>query len=552
MKKRNSAQRGTAAGPAVPAETRARDQARGRGAFRPAGPAPQSVVNSPFLLPSSPAFLHLQAQRRADRGGLVFRQRRIPYGTLATAVDALATWLSRHGLGGGRHVGIMAGNEPGFVAATFATWGLGAVSVPISVRSTAEETARLLTHARAAALICDTPRAAVAREAASAAGIAALAIAPDLPLHPRVLRRARAAGRTAPPRVARPQDLAVLAYTSGTTGAPKGVMISHANLWWSALACSGARADTQDGVGASLSPLTHTPVFVSHLLCRVLAGATTVLLEKFGVPTLLECVERFGVTDLPLIGGMVFDVVALGDVAPAARRTVRKVSVGGAPTPMGAKRELARIFAGAEIIEAYGQTESTDGVTMARGTSVFDRPGTIGMANPHVLVAVRRPDGSVADADEEGELVVGGPTVMGGYYRDRTAGAAAVRDGWLHTGDRGRRDADGYFYITGRLKDLIISGGENVSPVEIEDVLRAHPDVADVAVIGTPHPKWGEQVTAVVVARAGARLDGATITAFAAARLSGFKKPRRVEFVEVLPRNAAKKVMTNVLKERFA
>jgi acyl-CoA synthetase (AMP-forming)/AMP-acid ligase II len=164
---------------------------------------------------------------------------------------------------------------------------------------------------------------------------------------------------------------------------------------------------------------------------------------------------------------------------------------------------------------------------------------------------VQRPDGSLAADDEDGELVVGGPTVMGGYYRDRAATAAVVRGGWLHSGDRGRRDADGYFFITGRMKDLIITGGENVSPVEVEDVLRAHPDVADVAVIGTPHPKWGEQVTAVVVRRTGAALDADAVTRFAGARLAGFKKPRRVEFVDALPRNAARKVMTGALRDRF-
>jgi len=188
---------------------------------------------------------------------------------------------------------------------------------------------------------------------------------------------------------------------------------------------------------------------------------------------------------------------------------------------------------------------------MARGSSVFDRPGTIGAANPHIVVAVRRGDGSLAEPDEEGEIVIAGPTVMSGYYRDRSASAAAVRDGWLHTGDRGRCDRDGYFYITGRVKDLIITGGENVSPVEVEDVLRTHPDVDDVAVIGTPHPKWGEQVTAVVVTRPGATLDGNSVVAYAAARLTGFKKPRRVEFVDALPRNAANKVMTGVLREKF-
>jgi len=527
----------------------------GRSGRRPAGRTPihrKPGARAALLLPTSPEFLRLQAHRRGDRAGLVFRGRRIAYAELANAVDDLAAWLAQRGLGSGQHLAVMAPNAPAMVAATYAAWGLGAVSVPIAVRSTAQEAAQLLTHSRARALICDGERAEVARQAAAAAGIAAVVVDADLPLLPRLLRRAPAAARSATPRSPGPHDLAVLAYTSGTTGAPKGAMIRHAHLLWSALACGAARGDREHGVGASISPLTHTPVFVSHLLCRVLAGATTVLLERFDTAAVLDSVEQFGVTDLPLIGGMVFDVVALGDVPAALRRTVRKVTVGGAPTPMGAKRELARIFAGAEIIEAYGQTESTDGVTMARGTSVFDRPGTVGAANPHVVVAVRRPDGALAAPDEEGEIVVAGPTLMAGYYRDRAASALVIRDGWLHTGDRGRRDADGWFYVTGRMKDLIITGGENVSPVEVEDVLRAHPDVEDVAVIGTPHPKWGEQVTAVIVARDGAVRDGEAIAAFAATRLAGFKKPRRVEFVDVLPRNAAKKVMTSVLKERFA
>src|SRR5262249_24073145 len=156
--------------------------------------------------------------------------------------------------------------------------------------------------------------------------------------------RRAAAPAARPARAPRPQDLAVLAYTSGTTGAPKGVMISHAHLLWAALACAGARGDTQDGVGASISPLTHTPVFVSHLLCRILTGATPVLLEKSDLATLLEHVERHAVTDLPLIGGMTFEMVAMGAIPAEVRRTVRKVSVGGAPTPMTTKRALADLF----------------------------------------------------------------------------------------------------------------------------------------------------------------------------------------------------------------
>jgi fatty-acyl-CoA synthase len=495
---------------------------------------------------TSPDFLRLQG-RRATAGGLFCAGRRIPYGELAAAVDALAAWLAQRGLGAGQPIAVLAANEPALVAMLYAVWGIGAVAVPIGVRSTGAEVTRLLDHARASALLCDPARAEVAREAAAATGIAAHVCDADLPLAPRLLRR----GRVRRSRPLRPASLAVIAYTSGTTGAPKGVMLTHENLLWATLACATARGDGAQSVGACLSPLTHTPVLVSHLLCRVLLGSGAALFQKFDVGTVLEGVERYGITDLPLIGGMVFDVVAGGSVPAKVREHVRKVSVGGAPTPMEAKRELGRIFAGAEVIEAYGQTESTDGVTMARGTSVFDREGTVGTTNPHVLVAVQRSDGAVAAPGEEGEIVIGGPTVMAGYYREPAATAAVVREGWLHTGDLGRRDADGYFFVTGRLKDLIITGGENVSPGEVEEVLRAHPDVADVAVIGTPHPRWGEQVTAVVVPRAGVQIDRARLAAYAGERLAGFKKPRRIEFVAALPRNAANKVQTSLLRQQF-
>jgi len=504
-----------------------------------------------LLLPTCLGFLRLQAQRRRDAGGLVFRGARLSYAQVAREVEQLAAWLVKRGIGGGDHVAIMAANNPLMVVATFAVWAVGGVTVPVAARSTGEETALLLTQSRARALIADEARAAAAREAATAAAVAAYVAASTLPVAPKILRRAAA---RAPHAAAGPQPnaLATIAYTSGTTGAPKGVMVTHANLLWSSLACAQARGDRTSGVGACLSPLTHTPVFVSHLLCRLLLGATAVLLEKFDLPTVLESVERFGITDLPLIGGMVFDVVAMARMTERVRAAVKKVSVGGAPTPMEAKHALAALFSGAEIIEAYGQSESTNGVTMARGTSVFDHPGTVGCVNPHVVVAVRRADGRMAAIDEDGEMVIGGPTVMRGYYRNPRATTAALSDGWLHTGDLGRRNGEGYFFITGRLKDVIITGGENVSPAEVEEVLRRHPDIADVAVIGTPHPKWGEQVTAVVVARAGARPEAAALAEFAGAHLAGFKKPRRIEFVTALPRNAANKVQTSVLRQQFA
>jgi acyl-CoA synthetase (AMP-forming)/AMP-acid ligase II len=502
------------------------------------------------LLPTSPALVAHQARRRGLHGGLIFADRHVTYGELAAAIDELGAWLAKRGLGKGDAVGVMAANEPGLVAMLYAVWGIGGVVVPVSVRATADEAARQLAHARARALLCDGERVDVARDAGAAASLPVFACRPTLPLAPAIVRRPgrRLRGRGG---AVREDGLAAIAYTSGSSGSPKGVMLTHRNLFWATLACAQARGDGADGVGACLSALTHVPVLVSHLLCRILLGATAVLLERFDVDSVLAAAERWRVTDLPLIGGMVFDVIERSDVPAAVRDGVRKVSVGGAPTPMESKRRLAALFARAEVIEAYGQTESTDGVLMARGTSVFDREGTVGTMNPHVHVAIARPDGMPAAPGEEGEIVVAGPTVMAGYYRNPPATKAALRGGWLHTGDLGRTDDAGFFWVTGRVKDLIITGGENVTPLEVEEVLRLHPDVADVAVIGTPHPRWGEQVTAIVVRRDGSVLDRDALAAFAGTRLAGFKKPRRIEFVASLPRNAYNKVQTHVLKQEF-
>jgi acyl-CoA synthetase (AMP-forming)/AMP-acid ligase II len=502
-----------------------------------------------MLLPTVPGFLRLQAERRGAAGGVVSAGRHVSFPELAGAAERLATVLARRGVGAGSPVGVLAGNVPAMPAMLYGVWGIGAVAVPVSVRSTVGEVAQTLAHARAVALVCDDARAEVAREVARAVGLPAVVCAATPPLAPRTLRRQTLRARS--PRPARAADVAAIAYTSGSSGDPKGVVLTHQNLFWSMLACSQARGDDVDGVGACLSPLSHVPVLVSHLLCRILLGATAVLFEKFDVDAVLETTARHAITDLPLIGGMVHDVVRLGDVPAAARRSVRKISVGGAPTPMESKRRLVELFPEAEMIEAYGQTESTDGVLMSRGRVVLEREGTVGRMNPYVHVAIRRADGRLAADDDEGEIVVRGPTVMQGYHRNPKATARAVRGGWLHTGDLGRRDAAGYYYLTGRLKDLIITGGENVTPLEVEEVLRLHPDVTDVAVIGTPHPRWGEQVTAVVVKRIGAAVDAEELTAFAGARLAGFKKPRRVEFVAMLPRNPYNKVQTHLLKAQF-
>lgn len=496
-------------------------------------------------------FLLLQAQRSGERPALWFRNRAWTYTALAEASRRYAAQLSEHGVQARERVAFCAVNSPLAVSLHYAAWNIGAVATPLSPRLTSRELLQVLEHADASVLVVGETLTELGTAVAEQwEGIVLYSSEyADTPLRALGSSRRRTVSY---PHVPAPRTSAVLAYTSGTTGAPKGVLLSHENLQWAALACSQARGDTGREVGAALSPISHTPVFVSHVLCRLLVGAPVVLFERFRVADLLAGVEQYGITDLTLIGGMVHEVVSTGSLPDTLRTCVRKVTVGGAATPMADKRALRELFPAAEIIEAYGQSEATDGVTMSRGSEVFEHPGTVGRTNPHVVVRIRKPDGSFAAAGEEGEIVVGGPTVMLAYWRDPLATRATKRGPWLHTGDLGVQDQDGFLYVTGRLKNLIISGGENISPVEVEEVLREHPAVAEVAVIGTPHPKWGEQVTAAVVCRSGTRVSEEELIAFAGSRLAGFKKPRRIEFVDSLPRNATNKVDLAALRARLA
>lgn len=501
-----------------------------------------------LLLPTTLEFLRLHGERHGNERGIIYHDRLCSYHALADFAEELGNFLAALGCRRGSRVAFRAPNSPLAVASHYAAWALQATAAPLSVRATGEELRSAIEHLDADALILDPTSAASLEGVWKQLPIPVVEAGEEPGARIRAVHRGGVVLSHDKGNTRTRADLAVLASTSGTTGSPKAVMLSHGNLFWSALACANARGDNGTEVGAALSLLSHTPVFVSHVLCRILLGANVVLFPRFDLDQLLWATERYGITDFTLIGGMVADVVALGKVPAAVARVVRKVSVGGTFTPMEAKESLRRIFPSAEIIEAYGQSEATNGVTMARGNEVFEHPGTVGRQNPFVVVRVRAQNGGWAGPGQEGEIVVGGPTVMQGYWRDREATRLTVQNSWLRTGDLGYRDEHGFFYITGRIKNLIITGGENVSPIEVEEVLRKHPDVIDVAVIGTPHEKWGEQVTAVVVRRPGAGTEAQDLIEFAGRYLAGFKKPRQVEFVSSLPRNATNKVDLAALK----
>ena len=449
----------------------------------------------------------------AGPGGVIEGGRRRTWAELDHAADEVATVLAAAGAGGGR-VALRVENTFAHLGAMFGIWRAGGTLVPLSPRLTASEAASLTTRAR------------VAAEVVLASGSVAISSRP-------------AAASPDP-------GLAAIAFTSGTTGDPKGVEITHDGMLFAAHTVARTRRDAAESVAAVVSPLCHLPIFVSHVLCRIVTGGTIVL-GTFDVGELVAVIERHGVTDLPLVPAMVEPLLAHPGLGRGT--TIAKVTVGSALTPIEMKQALAVRFPGADIIEAYGQTETTDGLTMTVGRDALLRLGTVGRTHQGIELAIVDADGRTLLPETRGEIVCRGPTVMRGYLDDPAATREALRGGWLHTGDLGLLDGDGYLFITGRLKEIIISGGENVSPAEVETVLGDHPAVADVAVVGLPDARWGERVAAAVVARA--PVEAEALLTHARARLARFKCPRTVVFVDTIPRTSAGKIRRNVVREEL-
>ncbi|WP_161925963.1 acyl-CoA synthetase [Gordonia crocea] len=484
-----------------------------------------------------------------DRPALTFGDSTMTYGRFDDRINRLASVLADGGVGTGDRVGYAGTNHPAFLETLFACARLGAVFVPLNFRLTGAELAYILDDAGVGTLIADEALAAVIDSAAGDVHVSRrIAVTPvdGWESFAELVDGAQPLARAATPD---PTDTALIMYTSGTTGRPKGAMLTHGNMFWNNVNALLSFDTNSSDISLVCAPLFHIGGLNVTTLITLQKGGHIVLMPAFDPSAACQLIEKHRVTTMFGVPAMFLFMSQVPDFATVDLSSMRFFVCGGAPVP----EPLMKTYAarGLPFAQGYGLTETAP---LALVIGIDESAAKIGSAGSKVLPLseVRLVDASnnQVPVGEPGEVCVRGPQVMAGYWNNPGATAAAIDDeGWFHTGDVGREDDDGYVYIVDRVKDMVISGGENVYPAEVESVLYSHPAVAEVAILGLPDEKWGEAVTAVVAIAEGQSVTLEELRTFAADQLASYKLPLRLEFVDALPRNASGKVLKFKLRE---
>ncbi|MGN7704574.1 class I adenylate-forming enzyme family protein [Cellulosimicrobium sp. 22601] len=505
-----------------------------------------------------------------DRVAVDDRGVTLRYRDLHERASALATAFREAGYGVGDRVATVTGNSADQVVLFFACAQAGLILAPLSWRLSPGELAAQIEQADPALVLVEQEFSALAdaafdrldrlvlpprRTELGRSGVEARVPAPSRrPCLADGARDAdgagRAAGAPAPERrVVRDDDPLLLVFTSGTQGTPKGALLTHANCFWTNLSLSRTVELTSHDVVLSVLPQFHAGGWNIQPLLAWWTGATVVLERTFEPERVLQLVAERRVTTMMGVPTNYLLLAEHPGFADADLSSLRHAVVGGAPMPEPLLRTWHR--RGVALSQGYGLTEAGPNVLCLPDDQARERLGSAGTPYPHVEVAVADPvTGRHLDGPAAGELLVRGPGVFAGYFRDEAATAAVLHNGWLRTGDLVERDADGYYRVVDRFKDVFIVGGENVTPSEVEAVLRRHPGVADVAVVGVPDVRWGEVGAAFVVPRPGHPTDAEELEAFCRRELAHFKVPRRFDLVPSLPRTSLHKVSRRSLAER--
>ena len=496
-------------------------------------------------MPSIPDTLRTTAARCPDREALVFGTRRRTYRELHQEVERTAAALAARGISPGDRVLLMSPNSDAFVIAAYAVLRTGAILVPANPRNAPPELAHLVTDSGASAVIYAPELAGVAGP-----GIAQSGMSPRLMTLPELAELA-AGEHPAVAHAPAESDDALLLYTSGTTGAPKGALFDHHRILWVAVNATGTVGYRDGDRTLHVAPLYHAAQLCVVLFPATVLAMTHVVVPQFDPAEVADLIERERISVFLGVPTMYQFLLRLPDFAGRDFPAWRTGIFGAAPMPADSVRALIAALPRVELYQLCGQTEGGPGGIYAGPEDVRARPDASGRyALPNTEARVVTAEGADVAPGQVGELVLRGETIMKCYWNRPEATAETIRDGWLHTGDLAVLDADGYITLVDRLKDLIITGGRNVYSIEVENALAGHPGVLDVAVIGVPHPDYGESILAVIVPAAGAEPTLESLRAWARERIADYKAPHAV-VVHAIPRNPSGKIQKHLLRAEF-
>jgi fatty-acyl-CoA synthase len=493
-------------------------------------------------------WLKKQAILRGDKPALVCGDIQLSYRELNKRVNRLA-WVLKEpfSLKKGDRVAYLGFNSPEFAEVFFATAKLGLLLVPLNVRLAVRELQFMLTDSGAKLLFLDS-------ELAENSGVLGafcpqgLVLFGDYGQYHNLYGELLAKGTETEPAECETVSLEeehLILYTSGTTGLPKGAVLTHGNAFWNTVNMQETADLTSQDVTLTALPHFHTGGIGLYLVPTLHQGGTVVIQRKFSATETFSLLKKYRVTAFFGVPAMFQALLELPDFNAGNLPALRGIMSGGAPLPpVLIERYRER---GLTLQQGYGCTETSPGIMALAKEAVFAKAGSVGKPLLHCRVRLVLEDGSEADCGEVGEIWVKGGNVMKGYWRQEKATAEALADGWFKTGDLARRDEDDFYFIAGRKKDMIISGGENIYPAEVENYLLQHAGVSDAAVFGIPDERWGEVPAAVVVA-ADPAVTAQELTAFCLKGLARYKVPTKIVIKSILPRNAAGKLQKQDLR----
>ena len=511
-------------------------------------------------------FLYIAQAICPDRAFIVFEGKQWSFVQFNERVNRLANAFGELGIQKGDRIGMLQVNCPQYVEAYFAAAKIGAIFVPLNFRAKSEELVYMIGNAEASVLLTgaryfDMVKEILPQLPSVKACISVDARKDESPFYEDLIDSSGSDEATVE---IGDDDITILIYTAGTTGRPKGVPLMHSGFVSYILGNVEPASPEIEERNLLTVPLYHV-AGMQAVLAGIYGGRTLVLMRQFEVKEWLETVQEEKVTRAMLVPTMLKWVIEDPDFHNYDLSSLGIITYGAAPMPLYVIQKAIEEMPGVRFINAFGQTETASTITtlspedhIIEGTDADKEKklkrlaASIGRPLPDVEVKIVNEKGTALQANKVGEIYAKGPRIMTGYWEDADKSAQVfTTDGWLRTGDLGWIDEDGYIYLAGRGDDMIIRGGENISPEEVEDVLHAHPKIDEAAVIGIPHPDWGQEPCAIVVLKKGKDADTNEIMTYCRTRLAGFKRPGSVIFIDSLPRNPMGKVLKKKLRDIY-